>query len=115
MLLLGIDTDQYDPHCCPLTHVVTLSIDQQCMEIFVKLCTMSTLPFGRTAKPFKTFYESHHNTMYIHIAPELCSNILLIGGPDVVYETGCNFREESTEQIYNPEFLGWELIFTYAE
>lgn len=80
MIVGGINPDQYDSHCSPPTHVVSLSTDRHCMKLLENPCTMSTLFGGATARPSKVMYNSLHNTMYIHTAPEHRLKLLVISG-----------------------------------
>lgn len=115
MLWLGIDQAQYDRHCCPPSHVVSLGIDRNCIESFQNLCMMSTLPGGATAKPVKTFYDNPHNIMYVQTVPELCLKMIVIGGPERVYKIGRNFRKGSIELTHNAEFSVWEFYTAYLD
>lgn len=72
---------------------------------------MSPLPGTETNKPFKTFYDIPHTTMYMHTAPERCLKMLVIGGIERVYEVGRNFWNGCADLTYNPACLAWKELY----
>lgn len=76
---------------------------------------MGTLSGGLTAKSFKMLYNNPQNTMYIHIPPEHCMKMIVIGGLQRVYETGRTLLIESVDLTSNPEFSARWLYAAYLD
>lgn len=71
------------------------------------------IPGGALAKPFMTHHNALDTDFYLRIAPELYLKRLLIGGLEMVYEIGRNFRNEGIDASHNPEFTMLESYAAY--
>lgn len=109
MLSLGTDTYEYGSHYCLLIHVVSLSIDRHCMELFQNVCMVHALPGEATANPFTTFYDDLHTTISTHPASELCLKMLVICDLELLHEVSQNTRIDGINLTNNPQFSAWEL------
>jgi lysyl-tRNA synthetase class 2 len=76
---------------------------------------LQTVPGGGSARPFKTFHNTHEMEMYMRIALELPLKRLLVGGFERVYELGRCFRNEGVSVRHNPEFTMLELYEAYTD
>ncbi|MCK4661275.1 MAG: lysine--tRNA ligase [Bacteroidales bacterium] len=70
---------------------------------------------GAAAKPFKTFHNTHNQTLYLRIANELYLKRLIVGGFEGVYEFSKDFRNEGMDRFHNPEFTQLELYVAYKD
>jgi lysyl-tRNA synthetase class 2 len=70
---------------------------------------------GAMARPFTTYHNQLHQTLYLRIATELYLKRLIVGGYERVYEIGKNFRNEGVDQEHNPEFTAIEFYMAYAD
>jgi lysyl-tRNA synthetase class 2 len=79
--------------------------------IEVETPMMQPIAGGAAARPFIT----HHNALFLRIAPELYLKRLIVGGLGRVYEINRNFRNEGISQRHNPEFTMLEFYQAYAD
>ncbi len=70
---------------------------------------------GAAARPFKTFHNTLHATLYLRIANELYLKRLIVGGFKGVYEFSKDFRNEGMDRFHNPEFTQMELYVAYKD
>ena len=70
---------------------------------------------GAMARPFTTYHNQLHQTLYLRIATELYLKRLIVGGYERVYEIGKDFRNEGVDQEHNPEFTVAEFYMAYAD
>jgi lysyl-tRNA synthetase class 2 len=70
---------------------------------------------GAMARPFTTYHNQLHQTLYLRIATELYLKRLIVGGYERVYEIGKDFRNEGVDQEHNPEFTMIEFYMAYAD
>jgi lysyl-tRNA synthetase class 2 len=70
---------------------------------------------GAMARPFTTYHNQLHQTLYLRIATELYLKRLIVGGYERVYEIGKDFRNEGVDQEHNPEFTAIEFYMAYAD
>ncbi|MDR1054287.1 MAG: lysine--tRNA ligase [Prevotellaceae bacterium] len=70
---------------------------------------------GAAARPFKTYHNTHSQTLYLRIANELYLKRLIVGGFDGVYEFSKDFRNEGMDRFHNPEFTQMELYVAYKD
>jgi lysyl-tRNA synthetase class 2 len=70
---------------------------------------------GAMARPFATYHNQLHQTLYLRIATELYLKRLIVGGYERVYEIGKDFRNEGVDQEHNPEFTMIEFYMAYAD
>ncbi|CAL4043401.1 Lysine--tRNA ligase [Buchnera aphidicola (Tetraneura ulmi)] len=75
---------------------------------------LHTIPGGATARPFMTYHNTYHTSMYLRISPELYLKQLIIGGFTKIFEINRNFRNEGMSFKHNPEFTMLELYMAYA-
>ena len=53
--------------------------------------------------------------MNLRISPELYLKALVVGGFDLAYEIGKQFRNESINMNHNPEYTTCEVYMAYAD
>ena len=76
---------------------------------------LQPIPGGASARPFITHHNSLDTDLYLRIATELYLKRLIVGGFEVVYEIGKNFRNEGMDRNHNPEFTCMELYVQYKD
>ena len=81
----------------------------------VETPTLQAIAGGATARPFITHFNALNIPMYMRIATELYLKRLIVGGFEVVYEIGKNFRNEGMDRNHNPEFTCMELYVQYKD
>lgn len=69
---------------------------------------------GAAAKPFKTYYNSLGQDVYLRIATEIALKKLIVGGFEKIYELGRVFRNEGMDSNHNPEFTTIEIYLAYG-
>ena len=70
---------------------------------------------GAFAQPFLTHHQALDQTLFLRIADELYLKRLIVGGFEMVYEFGKDFRNEGMDRTHNPEFTQLELYQAYAD
>ncbi|HEX5691756.1 MAG TPA: lysine--tRNA ligase, partial [Roseiflexaceae bacterium] len=70
---------------------------------------------GASARPFVTFHNQLHQTLYLRIADELYLKRLIVGGFEKVYEISKDFRNEGVDRSHNTEFTMMECYQAYAD
>jgi len=70
---------------------------------------------GAFAQPFLTYHQALDQTLFLRIADELYLKRLIVGGFEMVYEFGKDFRNEGMDRTHNPEFTQLELYQAYAD
>ncbi len=70
---------------------------------------------GAFAQPFLTHHQTLDQTLFLRIADELYLKRLIVGGFEMVYEFGKDFRNEGMDRTHNPEFTQLELYQAYAD
>ncbi len=70
---------------------------------------------GAFAQPFLTHHQALDQTLFLRIADELYLKRLIVGGLEMVYEFGKDFRNEGMDRTHNPEFTQLELYQAYAD
>ncbi|QCI17245.1 lysine--tRNA ligase [Buchnera aphidicola (Aphis helianthi)] len=76
---------------------------------------LQNIPGGASARPFVTYHNEIHKTMYLRIAPELYLKKLIIGGFERIFELNRNFRNEGVSTRHNPEFTMMEAYIAYSD
>ena len=76
---------------------------------------LQSIAGGASARPFITHHNSLDIDLYLRIATELYLKRLIVGGFEVVYEIGKNFRNEGMDRTHNPEFTCMELYVQYKD
>jgi lysyl-tRNA synthetase class 2 len=70
---------------------------------------------GASARPFVTYHNQLHQTLYLRIADELYLKRLIVGGFEKVYEISKDFRNEGVDRSHNTEFTMMECYQAYAD
>ncbi|MBI2322343.1 MAG: lysine--tRNA ligase [Chloroflexi bacterium] len=70
---------------------------------------------GAAARPFETYHHALDRKLFLRIATELYLKRLVVGGFDMVYEIGKDFRDEGLSTKHNPEFTMMESYEAYAD
>ena len=83
--------------------------------IEVETSIFTSIPNGADARPFVTYFNALNQDFYLRIATEIPLKKLLVGGFEMVYEIGKNFRNEGIDRFHNPEFTTIELYKAYGD
>ncbi|ELK29715.1 Lysyl-tRNA synthetase [Myotis davidii] len=75
---------------------------------------MNTISGGAVTKPFITYHNELDMNLFMRVAPELYHKMLMAGGIDRVYETGCQFWNEGIDLTPNPEVTTCEFYIAYT-
>ncbi len=70
---------------------------------------------GALSRPFVTRHHALDRDLYLRIATELYLKRLIVGGLEMVYEIGKDFRNEGVSYKHNPEFTMLEWYEAYAD
>ncbi|MBA2665865.1 MAG: lysine--tRNA ligase [Trueperaceae bacterium] len=77
----------------------------------VETPVLQAVPGGADARPFMTHHNALDHDFHLRISLELYLKRLVVGGFDMVYEIGRNFRNEGISYKHNPEYTMLELYW----
>ncbi|XP_050209553.1 lysine--tRNA ligase, cytoplasmic-like isoform X2 [Mercurialis annua] len=81
----------------------------------VETPVMNMFAGGAAARPFVTHHNELNMRLYLRMSPEPRLIELVVGGINLVYEIGRQFRNEGIDSTHNPEFTTCEFYMAFSD